>query len=180
MSTELKVIRKEKVETVNEIKQKFEDSRMIIVSDYRGLTVTAINQLRSQLTKEGAHAKVYKNTLARIALNDLSISYPKEMFQGPSIVINTNDDAAKVSKTVVKFAKETDSLVIKGGFLLSSHLDQAGIKELATLPSREELIAMTVGLIKGPLTALVRNISSPLIGLTNVLNAIKKKKEEVS
>jgi len=180
MSTESKTIRIEKSDAVSEIKQKFEDSRMVIVSDYRGLTVTQINELRSELTKGGSSAKVYKNTLTRIALNDLSIGFPQEMFQGPSIVINSNDDASQVSKTVVKFAKSNENLKIKGGFLLSEHLDEAGIRELATLPSRDELIAQTVGLIKGPLTALVRNVSSPIVGFTNVLSSIQKKKEEVS
>ena len=166
----------EKAVVVERLKKTFQNSQLAVVADYRGLTTNKINQLRKELFNSNTTAAVCKNTLARRALNELNISFSEEMFIGPSLVINTNEDAVKTSKTVVEFAKQNERLVIKGGFLNAVPLTLDEIKHLASLPGREELIAKIVGTIKAPLTRLVGTLSSPINSFVNVLRQIEKQK----
>lgn len=167
----------EKRQTVEDITLKIKDASMIILSDFRGLNVAKLTEFRRELRNQGAEAKVYKNTLTRLAFKNLNLSYPDEMLQGPTILVSSVEDMTKLTKTVVEFGKKNEALVIKGGVLDAASLDSNAIKELAKLPSREELIGQAVALIKAPLTALVMNLSSPLRGFGNVLTAIKNKKD---
>ena len=166
-----------KRQAVEDITQKVKDASMIILSDFRGLNVAKLTEFRRELRKQGAQAKVYKNTLTRIAFKNLNLSYPENLLQGPTILVSAVEDVSKLTKAVVEFGKKNEALVIKGGVLDAASLDSNAIKELAKLPSREELIGKTVSLIKAPLTALVQNLSSPLRGFGNVLTAIKNQKD---
>lgn len=170
-------IRPEKVATIEQITSQLQNSRLVVLSDYRGMTANQMNDLRKELSGSGVSANVYKNTLARRAFNDLEIEFPADLLQGPTIMISTETDAVEASKTVVKFSKSNEALKIKGGVLQNAHVDESTIKELAKLPGRDELIAKTVGLIKAPLTGLVASLSSPVRGLGNVLTAIQNKKD---
>lgn len=168
----------EKKKIVEEIKVEIENSTLVIASDYRGISANGANELRAKLRESGATATVQKNTLVRIAFNELGISYPADMLVGPTLLINSGEDVASVSKALVNFMKKNDKTQIKGGLLEKSYINEAGVRALADLPSREELIAKTVYMIKAPLTGFVSGVSSPLRGLVAVLNQIETKKQE--
>ncbi len=173
-----KEVLEDKKKVVAEIQQKVAESNLVILSEYRGLTVSALTQLRKGLRESGADAKVYKNTLTRLALDELKIGYPKNLLTGPNLFVSSSGDVAQVSKVLVQFNKDNERLEIKGGILDNQLLDLKGIKELSQLPSRDVLIGKVVGLIKSPLSGLVRSLSSPQSGLVAVLKQIETKKLE--
>ena len=168
----------EKEKVVGTIKEKINDSTVVVFADFRGLSVGELTSLRKQVRKEGGSAVVYKNTLAKRALDELNIACPNAFLEGPSLFLNAQDPV-KLTKILVKFAKDVESFSIKGGFLDKAVLNEKDLTALATLPSREELIAQVVGTVKAPLTKLVTSLSSPIRGLVYSLNAVKEKKQEV-
>lgn len=173
MSTQ---VREQKSQVIEQLKSVFGDSTLAVVADYRGLSANNINKFRKELFVKESSAYVCKNTLAKRALNELEISFNEEMFVGPSILINTEEDAVNMSKALVAFAKDNEKFVIKGGFLQSQSITIDQIKHLASLPGREELIARVVGGIKAPITRFVCSLSSPINGFVNVLKQIEKQK----
>ncbi len=175
MSVQLKP---EKVQAVSDIKTIFETSSVVIVADYRGLAAGEVTKLRKSLRAEGARLKVYKNTLTRIALNELGVEVPGDLFTGPSLIINTVADPVKASKVVKKFSKEFEKLVIKGGVLERKAIRVSDVETLAALPSREELIAKALGAMKSPIVKTILSLSSPLRGLVYVLKAIENQKNK--
>ena len=170
-------ILKDKEVQVQLIREKFEQSNIAIVTEYRGLTVGALTRLRRQLKEESAELKIYKNSLVRLALDEIGVAYDKTLFEGPSAFITSVGDVSRVSKVLVKFAKENDKLVLKAAVMENKMLTDGTVRELAELPSREELIARVIGGIKSPITGLVMALSGPLRGLVYTLQAIKDKKE---
>ncbi|RAP32093.1 50S ribosomal protein L10 [Candidatus Marinamargulisbacteria bacterium SCGC AG-414-C22] len=168
-----KIKLKEKV--VEEIKSDIKDSRAVIVSDFKGLKVSDLTDLRTKLRETEATATVIKNSFVRRAMDKLDREYPDVLLTGNNLIIRTEADSVKMSKVVVDMSKEM-SLQIKGGFLDDRYIDEKTINQLAKLPSREELIAKAVSLIKAPITGLVIRLASPVNGLVNVLNNIKEKK----
>lgn len=170
-------IRQEKVDAVEEIKSRVSVAPLTLFFDYRGLTVAQVSQLRSEIRKAKGKMGVYKNTLSRIALKELGIETPESYVKGPTAIINSSqDDATEVAKIVVKFVKDNEVVTLKGGVLEGLAVNETTVNSLASLPSREVLIAQTVGAIKAPLSNLVYALSSPINGLVNVLNSIKDKK----
>jgi large subunit ribosomal protein L10 len=167
-----------KNDIVSEIKENIEASVLVVAANCRGLTSNKTNAFRVKLRDSGAIAKVYKNTLMRLAFKELSISYPDDLLIGPTLLIHTREDVVSLSKAIVGYLKESDAVSIKGGLLQKSYVDEAGIRNLATLPSKEELIAKTVSMIKSPITGFVLGVSSPLRGLVAVLKQIEIKKQE--
>ncbi len=172
------VAQAEKEKVVGSIKQKINESQVIIFADFRGLSVSDLTSLRRSVRKEGGSAAVYKNTLTRRALEELNITCPGHFLEGPSLVLNAQDPV-NMAKILVKFGKEVNQFSIKGGLLEGVVLTEKSVMTLATLPSRDQLIAQVVGTVKAPLTRLVTSLSSPVRGLVNSLNAIKEKKQEV-
>jgi large subunit ribosomal protein L10 len=176
MST-VTAIRQQKISKVEEITSLVNDSALIILSDYSGLSANEMNALRSQLRENGATSKVYKNTFMRRALESLGIEIPAKFLKGPTIFVSAKEDVVAASKVLAHFAKKNEALTIKGGVMQSAAIDNDTINALAKLPSRDELIAKVVGLIKAPLTALVGSLSGPIRGITGVLSSIKIKKQ---
>ncbi|RAP27373.1 50S ribosomal protein L10 [Candidatus Marinamargulisbacteria bacterium SCGC AG-333-B06] len=165
-----------KKEIVKNIEAEFSNSEAIIISDYSGLKVSDITDLRQQLFKEGFYVKVLRNRLTKRAFDNNKYDYPAELLTGQNIVFKSDDNIVGLSKLLVSYQKEYESFEIKGGLLEGNYIDNKQISKLAKLPSKEELIAKTVGLIKGPLTGLVATLSSPVNGFINVLNNIKNNK----
>ena len=177
MERELKMnaIEKKKI-IVKDIENEFSDSEAIIVSDYSGLSVGDITDLRQRMFNEGFYVKVLRNRLTKRAFDNQKFEYPEELLKGQNIVFKSDDNIVGLSKILVSYQKEYENFEIKGGVLEGNYIDNKQIGELAKLPSKEELIAKTVGLIKGPLTGLVATLSSPVNGFINVLNNIKNNK----
>ena len=152
--------RGQKEELVASMHQTFEDSAMVVVTHYSGLTVAELGVLRREMRAAGASFKVTKNRLTRRAIEGTKYSPLSHMFTGPTAIAYSDDPVAP-ARVAVKFAKSNDKLVVIGGALGDEILDVAGIKALASLPSLDELRAKIVGMISTPATRIVGILQAP-------------------
>jgi large subunit ribosomal protein L10 len=164
--------RPDKVAIVEEITGKLNESVAVFVSEYRGMSVGALADLRSPLREAGAEHKVYKNTLARLAATNAGYDSLVEHLLGPTALTFVTGDSVAAAKALVDTARTNPNLVIKGGMLGDSVMTAADIKSLASLPSREELLARLAGAFQAPLVktagllqALPRNFAYGLSSL---------------
>lgn len=150
--------RPDKVAVVEQVREELESSTAAILTEYRGLDVPAMQQLRAKLREAGGRYRVAKNTLIRIAAKNAGMAIPDEALTGPTAVAFTGEDLASVTKALRDFAKDHDALVIKGGVLEGTYLDADETIKLADLESREELLASLAGLVEsmagGPLLGM--------------------------
>ncbi len=165
-----------KEEIVAEIKDRFNGSEAVIMADYRGLTVKEMQQLRVAVREAGGEVKIYKNSLTEIAIRELALPNMDEYLAGPTAFIFIAEDPVAPAKALSTFAKEHQALELKGGFVQSQVIDAAKVKAIATLPSREELVAKLLGTMQNPLTGTVRVLSGPARAFATVLDAIAKQK----
>jgi large subunit ribosomal protein L10 len=172
MTTKTTAPRPDKVATVEEITEKLNDSVAVFVSEYRGMSVGQLADLRAPLRDAGAEHKVYKNTLARIAATDAGYEGLNEHLLGPTALTFVTGDSVAAAKALVDQSKANPLLVIKGGMLGSSPMSADDVKALASLPSREELLARLAGAFQAPLVktagllqALPRNFAYGLSAL---------------
>ena len=143
----------QKQEMVSEIKQQFENAGSAVVVEYRGLSVAKITQLRRDLLAEGVDLKVYKNTMARRAVEGSEIESICEFLTGPN-AIAFSSDAIAPSRVLAKFAKKNKELVIKSGIVEGKVVDLNTIKQLSELPGREGMLSMLLGALKSPMRDL--------------------------
>lgn len=170
--------KKQREAKVAEISEKFSRAQSAILVDYRGLNVAAMTELRRNLRNAGVELKVYKNTLTRIALHGQDQTGLDSALEGPTAIAFGYDDAIAPAKLLVEFAKEHKDLELKAGLVDGKVVNVDEIKALASLPSREELLAKLVGSLVSPLRGLVNVLSGPQRNLVYVLEAIRKQKEE--
>ncbi len=145
--------RPEKVAVVDEVKVRISEAQATILTEYRGLTVKDIAQLRSDLRPHDAEYKVYKNTLVRFAVRDLNLPELEESLTGPTAVTFIKGDPAAVAKALRDFAKTKPNLIVKGGVLGDKILTAQDAAALADLPPREVLLAQLAGLLAQPMVA---------------------------
>jgi len=162
---------------VEELHEKFSRSKVIIVTDYKGLNVEAVNSLRRKLREADIEYKVVKNTLLSRASEDTDAELIKDSFKGPSAIAISYEDPVAPAKVLSDFAKENDKLEIKVGVMDGKVLDISAIKALSSLPSREVLLAQVLSAMNGVPTSLVSVLSALPRQLMNVLQAIKDQKE---
>ncbi len=143
--------RPEKVATVAEIRDRIAESDATVLTEYRGLTVSQLANLRSALRPAGTDLKIYKNTLARRAANEAGVEDLVPMLQGPTAIAFIKGDAVLAAKALRDFAKTAEAFVIKGGMLGSRFISAAEVSELAEVAPREELLARIAGAFQGPL-----------------------------
>ena len=143
--------RADKVAIVEEIAAKLNDSVAVFVSEYRGMSVGQLADLRAPLHDAGAEHKVYKNTLARIAATNAGYEALNEYLIGPSALTFVTGDSVAAAKALLDQSKAIPLLVIKGGMLGDSPMSADDVKALASLPSREELLARLAGAFQAPL-----------------------------
>ncbi|ADO77822.1 50S ribosomal protein L10 [Halanaerobium praevalens] len=168
--------RPEKEAVVKELTDKFSSAKSLVVTDYLGLDVAEMTELRSQLREAGVEFKVVKNTLATIAANDVEMEEMTEYFSGPTAIAFGEDDAVSPAKVLVEFAKDHEVLEIKAGLLNGEIISKEKVESLAEIPSREELLAKAFASMKAPLTGLVNVLQGNIRGLVQVLNQIKEEK----
>lgn len=166
----------QKEQTVAEIKERFTRASAVILVDYRGLSVKELQELRGALRETGSELKIFKNTLTEIAMRELAMPDLGALLEGPSAFTFTYGDPVSPAKALTTFAKEHPALEIKGGFIERSITDQTGVKALAALPSREELIAKLLGTIQNPTAGLVRVLAGPAGAFARVVRAIADQK----
>ncbi len=167
----------EKKKIVENIRKKFSKSKVVILTDYKGLDVEKINELRGKLKQSGVEYKVVKNTLLVRASEETDISLIKDSFKGPSAVALSCDDPVTPAKILTEFADEHESLEIKVGVMNGRILDLSTIKKLSALPSREVLLGSLLSVMSGVPSAFVRALNDIPRRLLNVLQAIKEQKE---
>jgi len=170
------VARPEKEAVVKELTDKFGTAKSLVITDYLGLNVAEITELRSKLREAGVEFKVVKNTLATIAANDVEMEEMTEFFSGPTAIAFGEEDAVSPAKILVEYAKEHEVLEIKAGFLNGEIISKEKVESLAEIPSREELLAKAFASMKAPLSGLVNVLQGNIRGLVQVLNQIKEEK----
>ena len=147
-----------KVTVVNEVKEKLESSSSAVVVEYRGLSVKEVTELRRLLLKEGIDFKVYKNSMVERAANELGYSDLAESLKGPN-AFAFSKDAVAPARVLAKFAKKNELLVLKGGVVEGKVVDVNTIKTLASLPGREGMISMILGMLQSPVRKFAYAIS---------------------
>jgi len=167
----------EKKQVVEEIKQKLQNATLVICTDYRGLNVQQITELRNKLRVPGVEYRVLKNTMFRFALQQAGHEDIAAQVTGPNAVIFSNDDPVGPAQTLTEFAKTNKQLEIKLGMLEGKLLSLEDIKQLAGLPSREVLLGQVVGTMQAPITSFVRVLNANLTGLVRALDGIREQKE---
>ena len=141
---------------VQEISDHIKDAQSVVLVDYRGLTVDEDTQLRKQLREAGVVYKVYKNTLMNFAFKGTDCESMCEMLEGPSAIAISKDDATAPARILSKFSKTAPALELKAGVVEGTFYDSDGIKVIASIPSREELLSKFLGSIQSPITNFAR------------------------
>jgi large subunit ribosomal protein L10 len=167
----------DKKQVVKNLHENFEKSKIIILTDYKGLNVASINELRRKLSDAEVEYKVIKNTLIRRASADTDAALITDYFKGPSALALSYKDPVAPAKVLTDFAKENEKLEIKIGVMNGKVINLDEIKALSSLPSREILLGNFLSVINGVPTAFVRALNDVPVRLLNVLQAIKDKKE---
>jgi large subunit ribosomal protein L10 len=172
-----KLIRTEKEKIVAALHDNFKKSKVVILTDYKGLDVSAISKLRRKLREVDVEYKVVKNTLITKASEDTDAALIKDYFKGPSALALSYDDPVAPAKALVDFAKENDKLEIQIGVMEGKIIDLNEIKALSSLPSIEVLLGQLLSVMNGVPTALVRALNDVPVKLLNVMQAIRDQKE---
>ena len=155
-----------KAPIVEEIAENLKDAKGVVLADYRGLTVEQDTILRKQMREAGVVYKVYKNTLIKRAIAGTEFEALAPQLDGPTAIAISKDDATAPARILFNFAKNAEALELKSGVVEGTYYDAEGVKVIATIPSREELISKLLG-----------SIQSPISNFARVIKQIAEKKE---
>lgn len=166
------------VAEVKAISDRLDASVAALLTEYRGLNVADLKQLRVSLRASGTEYKVQKNTLVGIAVKDKGYDELVAMLAGPTAVafVRADGDPVAAAKSLADFARTHPALVVKGGLLEGRVLDADGVRQLATLESREVLLAKIAGLLQAPLQAGVNVLAAPLRAVATMTAALRDKR----
>ena len=159
----------EKIDVVDDLKERLNGAKAVMLAEYRGLTVHQLGELRKQLLTVAAQYKVVKNRLARIAIASSEMQELRDHLKGPTGLIVAREDPVAVAKTLQTFARTNQAFTIKGGVVEGRFIGADGVKALAELPSKEALRSQLVGAVQGPLAQLVGLLLAPQRELAYVL-----------
>lgn len=168
---------KEKKRIADDLKERFEKSTIVILTDYKGLNVESMNALRRKLREANAEYQVVKNSLLVRASEGNDVALIKDQFKGPSAIALSYDDPVAPAKALTDFIKDNKNFEVKLGVLNGKVIDLDGIKALSALPTREVLLAQVLSTMNAVPTSLVTALSDVPRRLLNVLQAIKEQKE---
>ena len=143
---------------VDEISELLKDAKSAVLVDNRGLTVEQDTALRKQLREAGVVYKVYKNTMINFAVKGTEFEELSKHLEGPTAIAVSNEDATAPARVLYNFAKDAEALELKAGVVEGTYYDADGIKLIATIPSREELLSKFLGSIQSPITNFARVI----------------------
>ena len=169
----------QKEAAVAELTKSFEGSTAVLLTEYRGLTVAELKQLRASIRDDADYA-VVKNTLTRIAANNAGISALDDDLKGPSAIAFMHGDPVAVAKGLRDFAKAHPQLVVKGGFFDGAPLSAADVAKLADLESREVLLAKLAGAMKASLFQAAYLFNAPLAQAVRTVDALREKQESAA
>ena len=165
-----------KNEKIEYFKKQFEQAKVAIVTDYRGLSVEEITELRRELQKQNSDYTVTKNTLCKIASKGTNFEAVEALMQGPSAIAFGFGDEVSAAKVVAKFIKENKKGEIIGGVMEGNLLNADEAKKLANMPSREELYAKMLGSINSPASGIVYSVNGVMSALVRAIDAVAKQK----
>jgi large subunit ribosomal protein L10 len=164
--------RKEKEQVVAELAERLRSSQTLILADYRGLSVSELDEVRTKLLEHGARFHVVKNTLTKRAAEEAGFETLKELLDGPTAIAFVGDgDMVSVAKTLSETARRTKVLELKGGILEGAPMDAAQVSELAKLPPADVLRGQVLGAIVGPLNEIVGLFAAPVQDFVGLLDA---------
>lgn len=166
--------RAQKAVAVEELHKTFKETESVVVTQYTGLTVGQVTELRVKMRAAGVNYKVSKNRLAARALKGTRFEGIANMLKGP-VGLATSKDAVAAAKVAATFAKTNEKLIIVGGALGDKVLDQSGVMALSKLPSLDEIRASFLGLLATPATRIARIANEPATKLARVISAYSKK-----
>ncbi|MEL6801575.1 MAG: 50S ribosomal protein L10 [Pseudomonadota bacterium] len=168
--------RAQKEKVVEELGQIFESSGVVVVAHYAGMTVAEMQDLRAKMRDAGGSVRVAKNRLAKIALEGTPSSAIADLLSGMTVLAFSEDPVA-AAKVVQDYTKENSKLEILGGTMGETALDAAGVKAVAAMPSREELIASIAGCIGAPASNIAGAIGAPASNIASILSTIEERGE---
>ena len=166
----------QKTELVGELTEKLKAAQSIVLTDFKTMTVAEISNLRNQLRAQQVEMKVFKNRLLRIALAEAGCDALDEFLVGNTAVSFGIKDPAAPAKILLKYAKDNEKLVIKGGLLEGKRLDGNGVKNLSTRPGRKELLGMMARDLKAPATKVTTVFTAGLLKVAYAFKALADKK----
>ncbi|QNO37175.1 50S ribosomal protein L10 [Protaetiibacter sp. SSC-01] len=165
--------------TVAELTDNFRNSNAIVLTEYRGLTVAQLKQLRTSIREHASYA-VVKNTLTKIAAKEAGVEGLDDLLEGPSAIAFVHGDTVAVAKALRDFAKANPLLVVKGGYFDGAALTAAEVGKLADLESREVLLAKLAGAFKASLFGAAYLFNAPLAQAVRTVDALRQKQESAS
>lgn len=168
--------RQQKTSEVELVTKRFAAAKAAIVTEYRGLTVDQMTQLRRKVRDGGGQLRVVKNRLAKLALKDAPMDGVASHLVGPTAIATADKDPVPLAKALIDFAKDNEIFVVKGGNVEGKAVDVAKIKALADLPSRDVLLAQLLGVMNGTARNLASVLAAVPRGLVTAIKAIGDKK----
>ncbi|MCP5238038.1 MAG: 50S ribosomal protein L10 [Zoogloeaceae bacterium] len=166
----------DKKAVVAEVSEKLADAQAVIMAEYRGLEVGQVTELRAKARESGVYLRVLKNTLVRRAVEGTPFEGLADQLVGP-LIYGISTDPVAPAKVLVEFAKTNDKLVVKGGAMPSYVMDVEGVKALASMPSREELLATLLGTMQAPVAKFVQTLNEVPSKFVRTLAAVRDAKE---
>ena len=169
----------QKQAVVSEVSAKLANAQAVIVAEYRGIGVENVTQLRAKARKSGLYLRVLKNTLARRAVQGTPFAKLADQMSGP-LMYGIAQDPVAGAKVLAEFAKENELFVIKGGAMQNAVMSAKDVNTLATMPSREELLAMLMGTMQAPVAKLVRTMNEVPGRFARTVAALRDQKEKAA
>ena len=169
--------RSDKEQTVTQLVEVLSSARAVFFTDFKGLTVDELSDLRRKIGGTGSKYQVAKNTLIKRAAQGTAVEQITDLLVGNNALSTTDEDPASLAKVLVEFAKANEKLVVKGGVLMDKAVTPNQIKAIADLPSREVLLATMLGAMNAVPTGFVRVLAAMPQGLVTALSAIRDQKE---
>jgi len=171
-------ILEQKKQIVQELAEKIKNAKALVLADYRGLTVEEDTELRNALRKAGIEYRVVKNSMTRFAARQNGMEELEAYLVGPTAMAISTEDPVAPAKVLSEFVKKYKNFELKAGIIEGRLTDVDGLKAIAELPSREELVAKTVGMLNAPIYGFVNVLNANLRGLVVALNAIAEQKQK--
>ncbi|MDO5680823.1 MAG: 50S ribosomal protein L10 [Pelistega sp.] len=168
--------RNEKAAVIEEVSAQVANAQSVVVAEYRGIDVASVTVLRKTARESGVYLRVLKNTLVRRAIAETEFSGISDQLTGP-LIYAISEDPVAAAKVLSNFAKTNEKIVIKAGALPGSVLDVNGVKALATMPSREELLSKLLGTMQAPIATFVRTLNEVPTKFVRGLAAVRDQKE---
>lgn len=168
------MLRSEKEVSVKELEELYKSSGSLVFTHYHGLTVSQITKLRNILRSKGAGLKIVKNTLSKIACQNVKLSGDEKMFTGP-VAVAYSEDQVSAAKAVVEFAKANTDLKVVCGIFNNDVISESEVRAIAELPSLEELRGKIVGLLQAPAAKVVGIVQAPAGKVARVIGAYAAK-----